>query len=50
MAWETGDWQILAEHIGAITPIFNLHVFQFVDDSRHYLLFSDLHIGLYGLE
>jgi WD40 repeat protein len=50
MAWETGDWQILAEHIGAITPIFNLHGFQFVDDSRHYLLFSDLHIGLYGLE
>lgn len=49
MAWRTNDWQFLAEQIGGITPIFNLHGFQFVDDGRHYLLFSDLHLGLYGL-
>ena len=48
-AWSTTDWQLLAEQIGGITPIFNLHGFQFVDDGRHYLLFSDLHLGLYGL-
>jgi hypothetical protein len=48
-AWGTRDWQLLAEQIGGITPIFNLHGFQFVDDGRYYLLFSDLHLGLYGL-
>jgi WD40 repeat protein len=49
MAWRSSDWQFLAEQIGGITPIFNLHGFQFVNDGRHYLLFSDLHLGLYGL-
>ena len=49
MAWDTRDWQFLATQIGGITPIFNLHGFQFMSDGRHYLLFSDLHFGLYGL-
>jgi WD40 repeat protein len=49
MAWDTGNWQFLEEQIGGITPISNLHGFQFVDDGRYYLLFSDLHLGLYGL-
>lgn len=49
MAWRTTDWQLLAEQIGGVTPIVNLHGFEFVDDGRHYLLFSDLHLGLYGL-
>ena len=48
-AWDTTDWQLLAEHIGGIVPILNLHGFQFVDDGRHYLLYSELHLGLYGL-
>jgi hypothetical protein len=48
-AWDTRDWQFLAEHIGGLVPIINLHGFQFVDDGRHYLLYSDLHLGLYGL-
>ena len=48
-AWDTSDWQFLAGHIGGLVPVFNLHGFQFVDDGRHYLLFSDLHLGLYGL-
>jgi WD40 repeat protein len=49
MAWDTSDWQFLAEHIGGLFPILNLHGFQFADDGRHYLLFSELHLGLYGL-
>jgi WD40 repeat protein len=49
MAWKSSDWQFLAAQIGGITPIFNLHGFQVVEDGRHYLLFSDLHLGLYGL-
>jgi hypothetical protein len=49
IAWDTSDWQLVAENIGGITPIFNLRGFQFVEDGRHYLLFSDLHIGFYGL-
>lgn len=49
MAWNTSDWQLLAGQIGGITPIFNLHGFQFVGNGRYYLLFSDLHLGLYGL-
>jgi WD40 repeat protein len=49
MAWDTSDWQFLAEHIGGLVPILNLHGFQFVDDGRYYLLYSDLHLGLYGL-
>ncbi len=48
-AWDTSTWDVLAENIGGITPIFNLHGFQFTGDGRHYLLFSDLLIGLYGL-
>jgi WD40 repeat protein len=48
-AWDTGEWNFLAENIGGITPIFNLLGFKFVADGRHYLLFSDLHLGLYGL-
>jgi len=47
-AWDTGEWNFLAENIGGITPIFNLQGFQFVGDSRHYLLLSDLLLGLYG--
>jgi hypothetical protein len=42
-------WQLLAENIGGITPIFNLCGFQFVEDGWHYLLFSALHLGFYGL-
>jgi WD40 repeat protein len=49
MAWDTSDWQLVGENIGGITPIFNLRGFQFVEDGRHYILFSDLHLGLYGL-
>ena len=49
MVWETSNWQLLAEQIGGITPIFNLYGFQFVDNGRYYLLFSDLHLSLYGL-
>jgi WD40 repeat protein len=49
MAWDTSNWEFLAEHIGGLVPIFNLQGFQFVDDGRHYLLFSDLHLGHYGL-
>lgn len=48
-AWETGEWNFLANNIGGITPVFNLHGFQFTGDGRHYLLFSDLLIALYGL-
>lgn len=48
-AWDTGEWNSLADNIGGITPIFNLHGFQFTADGRHYLLFSDLLLGLYGL-
>ncbi|HEU0294838.1 MAG TPA: WD40 repeat domain-containing protein [Anaerolineales bacterium] len=48
MAWDTRDWQFLASHIGGLVPILNLHGFQFEDDGRHYLLYSDLHLGLYG--
>ena len=48
-AWGTDDWQLLANHIGGLVPIIHLHGFQFADDSRHYLLISDLHLGLYGL-
>lgn len=48
-AWETGEWNFLAENIGGVTPIFNLQGFQFVGDSRHYLLLSDLLLGLYGV-
>jgi hypothetical protein len=48
-AWETGEWNFLAENIGGVTPIFNLQGFQFVGDSRHYFLLSDLLLGLYGL-
>jgi hypothetical protein len=48
-AWDTREWQILAGNIGGLTPIFNLHGFQFTGDGRHYLLLSDLLIGLYGL-
>jgi hypothetical protein len=48
MAWDTSEWNFLAENIGGITPIFNLHGFQFVGDGRHYLLLSDLLLGLYG--
>jgi WD40 repeat protein len=49
MAWDTNSWQLLAENIGGITPISNLRRFQFVEDGRHYLLQSDLLLGLYGL-
>lgn len=49
MAWDTSKWEFLAEHIGGLVPILNLKGFQFVDDGRHYLLFSDLHLGHYGL-
>ncbi|HJR78649.1 MAG TPA: hypothetical protein VJ821_01175 [Anaerolineales bacterium] len=49
MAWNTSDWRFLAGQIGGVTPIFNLHGFQFVGNGRYYLLFSDLHLGLYGL-
>jgi len=48
-AWDTEEWNFVAENIGGITPIFNLHGFQFVGDGRHYLLFSDLLLALYGL-
>lgn len=48
-AWDTNEWKLLAENIGGLTPILNLGGFQFVGDGRHYLLFSYLHIGLYGV-
>ena len=48
-AWSTSDWQMLAENIGTFVPIINLRGFQFIDDGRHYLIFSDQHLGLYGL-
>ncbi len=48
-AWDTSTWDLQAENIGGITPIFNLHGFEFTGDGRHYLLFSDLLVGLYGL-
>ncbi|HEX2994184.1 MAG TPA: hypothetical protein VHP14_05150 [Anaerolineales bacterium] len=48
-AWDTDKWDLLAEHIGGITPVFNLHGFQFTGDGRSYLLFSDLLVGLYGV-
>ena len=48
-AWNTSDWQFLAEHIGGFVPILNFQGFQFADDGRHFLLFSDLHLGHYGL-
>lgn len=48
-AWDTAEWSLLAENIGGITPIFNLQGFQFVGNSRHYLLLSDLLLGLYGV-
>jgi len=47
-AWETGEWNLLAENIGGITPIFNLLGFQFTEDGRGYLLFSDLLLGFYS--
>ncbi len=49
-AWDTSTWGLLAQNIGGVTPIFNLHGFQFMGDGRHYLLSSDLLIGLYGLQ
>jgi len=48
-AWDTSEWNFLTENIGGITPIFNLHGFQFVPDGQGYLLFSDLLLALYGL-
>jgi WD40 repeat protein len=48
-AWDTSEWKFLADNIGGITPIFNLDGFQFVKDGRHYVLFSDLLLALYGL-
>lgn len=49
VAWDTAEWNFLAENIGGITPIFNLHDFQFVSSGRYYVLLSELHLGLYGL-
>ncbi len=49
VAWNPSERTFLAENIGGITPIFNLHGFQFSNDGRYYLLFSDLLLGLYGL-
>ncbi|MFT3891624.1 MAG: hypothetical protein QM730_08335 [Anaerolineales bacterium] len=48
-AWATDDWRLLAENIGTFLPITNLHGFRFVDDGKHYLLYSDQHLGLYGV-
>ncbi len=48
-AWGTSEWNFLAENIGGITPIFNLHGFQFVANGQGYMLFSDLLLALYGL-
>lgn len=48
-AWDTKDWQVLGKNIGTFIPIINLRGFQFVGDGRYYLLFSDQHLGLYGL-
>ena len=48
-AWSTTDWRLLAEQIGGITPISSLQGFQFVEGGQRYLLYSDLHLGLYGL-
>ena len=49
VAWNPSERTFLAENIGGITPIFNLHGFQFTTDGRYYLLYSDLLLGLYGL-
>jgi WD40 repeat protein len=49
VAWNPSERTFLAENIGGITPIFNLHGFKFTNDGRHYLLYSDLLLGLYGL-
>ena len=49
MAWSTTEWRLLAGQIGGVTPISNLQGFQFIDDGQYYLLYSDLHLGLYGL-
>jgi WD40 repeat protein len=49
VAWETAQWTLLAEIIGGITPIFNLHDFRFLSGGRYYVLLSDLHLGLYGV-
>lgn len=49
IAWETAEWTLLAETIGGITPIFNLHEFRFLSGGRYYVLLSDLHLGLYGV-
>jgi WD40 repeat protein len=49
VAWDPGERTFLAENIGGVTPIFNLHGFQFTNDGRYYLLYSDLSLGLYGL-
>ncbi|HLO32549.1 MAG TPA: WD40 repeat domain-containing protein [Anaerolineales bacterium] len=48
-AWDTSEWNLLAENIGGITPIFDLRGFQFVGNQRGYLLSSDLLLALYGL-
>lgn len=49
VAWETSQWTLLAETIGGVTPIFNLHDFRFLSGGRYYVLLSDLHLGLYGV-
>jgi WD40 repeat protein len=49
VAWDPGERTFLAETIGGVTPIFNLHGFKFSNDGRYYLLYSDLLLGLYGL-
>jgi hypothetical protein len=49
VAWDPGERTFLAENIGGITPIINLHGFKFSNDGRYYLLYSDLLLGLYGL-
>jgi hypothetical protein len=49
VAWDTREWQLLAENIGVLVPIFDLDGFQFGGNSRNYLLFSQRHLGLYGL-
>jgi WD40 repeat protein len=49
VAWNPSERTFLAENIGGITPIINLHGFKFSNDGRYYLLYSDLLLGLYGL-
>ena len=49
IAWNPSERTFLAENIGGITPIINLHGFKFSNDGRYYLLYSDLLLGLYGL-